>query len=98
MRERLLSQIKKTTGQESSDMGPQIVARRSVYDAAQKLQKEAESIDGAKPFGLAEKKTDEHRAAGDKAGAHFWRDVYLFLLSLEILDGEVKIIEDGNHG
>jgi hypothetical protein len=88
---------KSTAWQGRSDVSAPIMVRRVVYDAAQKLQKEAEFIYATKPFALGEKKIDEHRASGDKAGAHFWREVYLFMLSLEILDGEVKIVETGNH-
>jgi hypothetical protein len=72
-----------------------INVRRSVLTAALDLAKRAESIAGDPPFLLAAEKSDEHRAAGDEAGAQFWRDVSLYLMSVEVLGGEVAIAEDG---
>jgi hypothetical protein len=70
-----------------------VVVRRSVYAAAQELQKESEAV-SYKAYNLAEKKTADCKAAGDKAGAKFWHDAYNYLLSVEMLDGEATLVED----
>lgn len=70
--------------------------RRSVLTAALGLAQSV-SIAGAPPFLLAAEKSDEDRTAGHEAGARFWRDVFLYLMSVEVLGGEVSIAEDGNN-
>lgn len=75
-------------------MSQRIVVQRSVHAAAQRLQKKAEAVSGCKAHYVAEKKMEECKAAGDNAGQKFWRNVYLYLLSREALEGEVSVVED----
>jgi len=74
-------------------MSEKISVKRSVYNAAQKLQKTAEA-NGGKDYSLAEKKMGECQTAGDKAGVTFWRDVWLYLISVAYMDSTTEIIED----
>lgn len=74
-------------------MDKTIAIRKSVYAAAQKLVKEAESNAGASPAHLAEKKIDECQAARNHAEALFWRAVWTHLV-LDQESNEIQIIED----
>ena len=72
-------------------MSKELIVKRSVYNAAQELQKTAEA-GGCKAFSLAEKKIDECKAAGDRTGVKFWRDVWLYLISVAYMDHTTEII------
>ncbi len=58
-------------------------AQTSIDEAAHELTKAAELLTDCKPSHLAQKKIDECRWADDKAGAQFWRSVWIQLASIE---------------
>jgi len=72
-------------------MPKNIVVQRSVYNAAQELQKTAETSE-CKVFSLAEKKLDACQAEGDRTGVRFWREVWMYLISVSFLDAAIEII------
>jgi len=80
-------------------MDETIIVRRTVYEAAQKLDAEADAI-GWQGFDLAEKKIGDSRAAGDAPAAEFWRDVWAYLMAASSVGAgtAVKILEDGGGG
>ena len=74
-------------------MHKRIGVRRSVWNAAQELEKEAQAAGGT-AFSLAEKKMDVCAAAGDVDGARFWRDLWICLFSDAHADAAVEITDD----
>ena len=74
-------------------MNKKIIVRRSIYNAAQKLQETATDT-GQTVLSLVEKRMDQCQDAKDRAGARFWRDVWLYLMSASYLDSETEIVED----
>jgi hypothetical protein len=70
-----------------------ILARRSVFDAAQRLQKESVAKN-IRPHHLAQKRLDESLLADDDDSKRFWRDVWIHLMLIEYEPGDVQVIED----
>ena len=72
-----------------------IRVRRTIYEQAQAVEKEAARKDGSEGLGLAQARWEECQNNGDKAGSVYWHEVWSYLMEVYCTDKtEIEFIED----